>query len=116
MRTLFFLATFLAAVGTAQATTWETQTVKAAAKSSRCIDPPIAEREAHARVAKDGANICREQSYGWHLQEVKNEGDVDCTSCGDGKARCQVSTVELVCRRLKPGTVGMGPFMGGHDD
>lgn len=116
MRTLI-LAILLAAAGTAQATEWETQVMKNEAKASRCLEQPAAEQEARDRVKGDAANLCREKGYGWHLQEVKSEGTVACNPCSDGKTRCQANAVELLCRRLKPGSTGMGmiPFMGGSD-
>ncbi|BBL72859.1 hypothetical protein [Methylogaea oryzae] len=110
----FVLAMLLAAAGVAHATEYETQAIKVDAKASRCLEQSAGEKEARDRVAADAANICREKGYGWHVQEVKSAGNVACSPCESDKTRCQATNVELICRRLKPGSTGMGmlPFLG----
>lgn len=116
MKTLI-LAAILFTSSLAQATEWEQQVLKTDAKAARCLEQTAAEQEARDRIKGDAGNLCREKGYGWHLEAVKNDGTLACSPCADGKARCQATNVELLCRRLKPGSTGMGmiPFLGGKD-
>lgn len=97
----------------AYATDWETRVIPAEAKASRCTDQATAETDAHTKAKRVSENQCRDLGYGWHLQELKSEGKLACNGCGESKTSCQITGQELLCRRLKPGSVGMGPLMGG---
>lgn len=59
----------------------------------------------------DAKNRCRKRGYVWTLKTADG-GSPSCEERDDGRARCQLTNVELECYRLKPGTVGMGliPF------
>ncbi|CAL1239099.1 hypothetical protein [Candidatus Methylocalor cossyra] len=108
---------FAVMLSPASATDWVSESLTASAKRSRCLDPEAASREARERVPIDSSNACRSKGYGWHLERVVAEGTLACDSCSEGKTQCQVRDMNLECRRLKPGSVGiMGvPFFGSHE-
>lgn len=58
--------------------------------------------------------FCQSQGYGWHLDEVKSSGKTVCTPCDDKKGlqKCHQEDITVVCKRIKPGTVGMLPGKG----
>jgi hypothetical protein len=58
--------------------------------------------------------FCQTQGYGWHVAEIKNNGEVACNECTDkeGLQKCYLKDVVLTCKRIKPGTVGMLPGKG----
>ena len=55
--------------------------------------------------------FCQTQGYGWHLTEVKNNGQSVCEECSDrkGEYRCHLEDVVVQCKRLKPGSAGLIP-------
>ena len=60
--------------------------------------------------------FCRTQGYGWHVEQIKDQGRLVCDTCSsaasaDGQ-RCHVEDVVVECKRIKPGTVGMLPGQG----
>ncbi|MEE9395441.1 MAG: hypothetical protein V3V31_00370 [Methylococcales bacterium] len=73
-------------------------------------DKDTALAKAKAKVRKYANSECRTIDYGWTLNELKNPGETRCEERADGKFRCQLAQVEMECRRLSPGSVGMGPF------
>ena len=73
-------------------------------------DKDTALAKAKAKLRKYANNECRTIDYGWTLNELKNPGEANCEERADGKFRCQLTQVEMECRRLSPGSVGMGPF------
>ena len=73
-------------------------------------DKNTAITKAKAKVRKYANSECRSLNYGWTLNELKSPGTVNCEERADGKVRCQLAQVEMECRRLSPGSVGMGPF------
>lgn len=61
--------------------------------------------------------FCRSQGYGWHLETVKDKGQIACEACSDkgdvsAKYRCRLKDIVVTCKRIKPGTVGMLPGKG----
>ena len=58
--------------------------------------------------------FCQTQGYGWHVAEVKNNGEVTCNECTDVTAlqKCYIQDIVVTCKRIKPGTVGMLPGKG----
>lgn len=75
-------------------------------------DRIFAEERANKRVEFNAKNECRTLGYGWMIDEVKDSGTLSCEDRADGRSRCQMTKATIECRRLKPGTVGMGmiPF------
>ncbi|OQK15745.1 hypothetical protein AU255_16225 [Methyloprofundus sedimenti] len=58
--------------------------------------------------------FCQTQGYGWHVDEIKDNGEVACNECSDEKGlqKCYVKDITVTCKRIKPGTVGMLPGKG----
>lgn len=58
--------------------------------------------------------FCQTQGYGWHVDAIKDKGEVACNECSDEKGlqTCYIKDVTVTCRRIKPGTVGMLPGKG----
>ncbi|MEE9412082.1 MAG: hypothetical protein V3V22_03415 [Methylococcales bacterium] len=57
---------------------------------------------------------CRIHGYGWTLDSKLKDQLLSCNACSDDLVSCQAKNVELKCRRLRPGSVGMGmiPWQG----
>jgi hypothetical protein len=55
--------------------------------------------------------FCQSQGYGWHVEEVKDNGKTVCSECSDKKGlqKCHQEDVIVTCKRIKPGSVGMLP-------
>ncbi len=57
--------------------------------------------------------FCQTQGYGWHVEKVKQTGQLACNECSTaadkGKYQCHLEDVVVECKRIKPGTVGMLP-------
>ena len=66
------------------------------------------------RVKRYAKKFCQTQGYGWHLESVKEPGNLVCSECTDkaDKQRCSLQDVVVTCRRIKPGSVGMLPGKG----
>lgn len=75
-------------------------------------DEAFAINRANKNVEYNSKNECRRFGYGWTLEEIKNSGELGCEKRADGRSRCQMKSAEIECRRIKPGSVGMGmiPF------
>ncbi len=58
--------------------------------------------------------FCQTQGYGWHVETVKDTGNVVCNECdaGSGTYQCYREDIVVQCKRIKPGTVGMLPGKG----
>jgi hypothetical protein len=58
--------------------------------------------------------FCQSQGYGWHLETIKDSGKTQCNECSNpqGLQKCHQEDVLVVCKRIKPGTVGMLPGKG----
>ena len=58
--------------------------------------------------------FCQTQGYGWHVEEIKDKGEVACNECSDksGLQKCYVKDITVTCKRIKPGSVGMLPGNG----
>ena len=58
--------------------------------------------------------FCQTQGYGWHVEEIKDNGKPVCDVCSDGSEgyRCHLEDVVVQCKRIKPGSVGMLPGKG----
>jgi hypothetical protein len=60
--------------------------------------------------------FCQTQGYGWHVEQIKNNGKLVCNDCNladnKGKVQCYIEDVVVECKRIKPGTVGMLPGKG----
>jgi hypothetical protein len=77
-----------------------------------------AEAEAIAMASKPynitrySKTFCQSQGYGWHVEQVKDEGKAACTPCmgaNSGKSQCHLEDMVVTCKRIKPGSVGMLP-------
>jgi hypothetical protein len=56
--------------------------------------------------------FCQTQCYGWHVEQVKENGKLVCNECtgnDKGKYQCYIEDVVVECKRIKPGSVGMLP-------
>lgn len=81
--------------------------------SAKCAS----EAEAHNTATKPytmerySKQFCRTQGYGWHVEQIKDQGKLVCDSCSStaGFQRCHVEDVVVECKRIKPGSVGMLP-------
>jgi hypothetical protein len=63
-------------------------------------------------LARFSKKFCQMQGYGWHIEEIKYNGNPVCTPCtgaNAGKSQCHLEDMAVVCKRIKPGTVGMLP-------
>jgi len=75
-------------------------------------DEAVSIKRANKMVEYNSKNECRRLGYGWTLEKVANSGELSCEKSTDGRSRCQMKSAEIECRRIKPGSVGMGmiPF------
>lgn len=74
-----------------------------------------AEAEKAYKLTIYSKKFCQTQGYGWHVEQVKDNGKLTCNECsGDnkGKYQCFMEDVVVECKRIKPGTVGMLPGKG----
>ena len=84
--------------------------------SQRC-DAEAAATQAAAKpynIDRFAKRFCQSQGYGWHVEEIKNPGKTICISC-DGATNlktCHQEDIEVSCKRIKPGSVGMLPGRG----
>ena len=63
-------------------------------------------------VDRFAKRFCQLQGYGWHVEEIKDQGKLICTDCKTGaadKKQCHLEDVVVTCKRIKPGSVGMLP-------
>jgi hypothetical protein len=61
---------------------------------------------------KYSKKFCQSQGYGWHVDEVKDNGKPVCQPCAGAhsdKKQCHLEDVVVTCKRIKPGSVGMLP-------
>ncbi|MGZ5050020.1 MAG: hypothetical protein ACXWF8_07635 [Methylobacter sp.] len=66
-------------------------------------------------IKRYSKTFCQSQGYGWHVEQVKDEGKAACTPCtgtNQGKSQCHLEDVVVTCKRIKPGSVGMLPGKG----
>ena len=84
--------------------------------SVRCesLENAKANAEKPYKLKKYSKKFCQTQGYGWHVDAIKDEGDVACNECTgeQGLQVCYRKDVTVTCRRIKPGTVGMLPGKG----
>ena len=82
----------------------------------KCSSRADAEAKARERynIDKFVKVFCETQGYGWHVAEVKENGNLICNECDDesGKFQCHVEDIRVACRRIRPGSVGMLPGKG----
>jgi len=66
------------------------------------------------RVNRNAKKFCQTQGYGWHLDEIKAAGELVSNQCTGKKGlhRSHLKDVIVICRRIKPGSVGMLPGKG----
>ena len=67
------------------------------------------------RMKRYAKKFCQSQGYGWHVEEVKNNGKMVCNECMAGNQdtyQCFKEDVVVSCKRIKPGSVGMLPGKG----
>ncbi|MGZ8189660.1 MAG: hypothetical protein ACXWTS_00365 [Methylococcaceae bacterium] len=63
-------------------------------------------------LSKYSKKFCQSQGYGWHVEEIKDNGKAvcqECTGANKGKKQCHLEDVVVTCKRIKPGSVGMLP-------
>ncbi|MEQ1528539.1 MAG: hypothetical protein ABL925_04425 [Methylococcales bacterium] len=56
--------------------------------------------------------FCQMQGYGWHIEQIKDNGKAVCKPCDAkdaGKKQCHLEDMIVTCKRIKPGSVGMLP-------
>jgi len=55
--------------------------------------------------------FCQTQGYGWHVDAIKDSGELTCNECSDqqGLQKCYIKDITVTCKRIKPGSVGMLP-------
>lgn len=84
--------------------------------SAKCEAPEKAKSSAAKpyNIRRFSKKFCQTQGYGWHVVEVKNEGEVACQTCSEesGLQKCHLKDVIVTCKRIKPGSVGMLPGEG----
>ncbi len=84
--------------------------------SAKCEAPEKAKTSAAKpyNIKRFSKKFCQTQGYGWHVEEVKSNGEVACNECSEeqGLQRCHLEDVVVSCKRIKPGTVGMLPGKG----
>ena len=84
--------------------------------SAKCESLNKAQQTANKpyNIKRYSKKFCQTQGYGWHVEAVKNEGQVACNECSDepGLQNCHLEDVVVTCKRIKPGTVGMLPGKG----
>ena len=63
------------------------------------------------RVKRYAKKFFQTQGYDWHLESMKESGEVACSECTSeaDKQRCSLQDVVVTCRRIKLGSVGMLP-------
>jgi hypothetical protein len=69
----------------------------------------IAEASKAFNISKYSKRFCQSQGYGWHVEQVKDNGKPVCTDCSGGKKQCHQEDMVVTCKRIKPGSVGMLP-------
>jgi hypothetical protein len=84
------------------------------------LPPPKCEAKADAmanaskqyNLNRFSKKFCQTQGYGWHVEEIKDNGKVVCEECPgavSGVSQCHLEDVVVSCKRIKPGSVGMLP-------
>jgi hypothetical protein len=66
-------------------------------------------------ISRFSKTFCQSQGYGWHVEQVKDEGKSSCKPCtgaNQGKSQCHLEDMVVTCKRIKPGSVGMLPGQG----
>jgi hypothetical protein len=76
----------------------------------------VAIKRANSLINYNAKTQCRLHGYGWTLDSKLKDQLLSCNSnmCANDMVSCQANNVELKCRRLRPGSVGMGmiPWQG----
>lgn len=74
----------------------------------------IATASKNYNVKRYSKKFCQTQGYGWHVEQIKDNGKPVCDACSDGEEgyRCHLEDVVVQCKRIKPGSVGMLPGKG----
>ena len=85
--------------------------------SAKCEDKPsaIATASKPYHMNRFTKRFCQSQGYGWHVEQVKDNGKPVCEVCEDsktGEQRCHMEDVVVTCKLIKPGSVGMLPGKG----
>ncbi len=63
-------------------------------------------------LKRHAKKFCQSQGYGWHVEEIKNNGKMVCNQCESGDQdlyTCFKEDVVVKCKRIKPGSVGLFP-------
>ena len=74
-----------------------------------CRDKAEAMKKASSEVRfnKYSRILCEAEGYGWNREKVISKGEVTCEECEgeeyQGKYRCYMANVKLLCKRLSPG-------------
>ena len=84
--------------------------------STKCESLEVAKKTAEKsyKLKRYSKKFCQTQGYGWHIAEIKNNGETSCNACTENVAlqKCYLQDVVVTCKRIKPGTVGMLPGKG----
>lgn len=83
----------------------------------KCKEQKEAEEDASNPyyLEKYSKRFCQTQGYGWHLEKIKNDGQIACSECSgnrSGRFQCHRQDITVACKRLKPGSVGLLPGQG----
>lgn len=112
--------TLLAALGFFSGSTLATEYIYRDLMANTLASPVCAsESEAIAdaskpfNISKYSKRFCQSQGYGWHVEQIKDNGKPICTDCTTAnksvKKQCHLEDVVVTCKRIKPGSVGMLP-------
>ena len=85
--------------------------------SAHCLTEADAKQTAQKPYTMDkySKRFCQMQGYGWHVDQIKDNGQLICDDCSinSGAAahtqKCHLNDVIVTCKRIKPGSVGMLP-------
>jgi hypothetical protein len=72
----------------------------------------IANASKQYNINRYSKKFCQTQGYGWHVEQIKDNGKAvceECTGADSGKSQCHLEDVVVTCKRIKPGSVGMLP-------
>ena len=117
MKSLIYITALLSLAAPSYATEYIYRDLMAnTLPSAQCESLETAQEDASKsyKMKRFSKKFCQTQGYGWHIDEIKNEGTVACNSCPSDASsyKCHMEDVVVKCKRIKPGTVGMLPGKG----
>ncbi len=117
MKSILYLTALLSITAPSYATEYIFRDLMAnTLPSAQCESRESAEQSASKsyKIKRFSKKFCQTQGYGWHVDEIKEQGTVACNTCpgDDSNYKCHMEDVVVKCKRIKPGTVGMLPGKG----